>query len=72
MLHSVETDVQPGADGGTWQVSAGSVDGLPIASGTAHDFVSWATKRADWRDTWTLSGDDADAAAATLDAFNVI
>jgi len=64
--------LKPGADGEPWQVSDGASDGVPTASGSAHDFVSWATKRADWRDTWTLSGDGADAAAATLDAFNVI
>jgi uncharacterized protein (TIGR03083 family) len=58
--------VRPGE---VWTIAAAADDSLPTASGTAHDFVSWATKRADWRSSWTLSDDSA---AATLDAFNVI
>jgi uncharacterized protein (TIGR03083 family) len=62
--------VPPDGDG-LWEVRDGATAGLPTASGSAHDFVSWATQRADWRATWTLDQAN-DAAAATLDAFNVI
>lgn len=59
--------LQPGADG--WTVTEGAAPDLPVASTTAHDFVSWGTKRADWR----TMGVTVDAGtAATLDALNVI
>jgi len=57
------------APGSPWVVAEHGLQDLPTATGTAHDFVSWATKRADWRTTWHVSDD---VAAATLDAFNVI
>lgn len=38
---------------------------------SAHDFVSWGTTRSSWRDSCTISGDEA-LAAAVLDATNVI
>jgi uncharacterized protein (TIGR03083 family) len=61
--------LQPGADGGLWTVSEGAADGLPTATSNVHDFISWGTKRADWRDMGvTVEG----AAAGTLDAINVI
>jgi uncharacterized protein (TIGR03083 family) len=59
----------PGADG--WTVSAGTDPSLPTCTSTAHDFVSWGTKRADWRASARLDRDDS-GAAATLDAVNVI
>ena len=72
--------LRPGADGGLWTVTPGADPALPTATGTAHEFVSWATQRADWRTSGVaLSGgagpEDAaglEAAAATLDALNVI
>lgn len=62
------------AGDGAWQVCDGADASLPTATGTAHDFVNWATKRSDWRGTWSLAGDAAvlAGAEATLDAFNVI
>lgn len=62
--------LRPGEAGGPWAVSAGIDDSLPTASTTAHDFVSWGTKRADWRACGVEMPDAA--AAATLDAINVI
>jgi uncharacterized protein (TIGR03083 family) len=59
--------LRPG-DGG-WTVGEGAVEGLDTASTTAHDFVSWATKRADWRSMGVTA---AGATADTLDALNVI
>ena len=60
-----------------WTVSEGSDASLPTATGTVHDFISWGTKRADWRNHVVLSGEGADAnvtalAKDTLDAINVI
>ena len=52
-----------------WTVTDGADASLPTAVTTAHDFISWGTKRADWR----AMGVSADGAAATtLDAINVI
>jgi uncharacterized protein (TIGR03083 family) len=57
-------------DGG-WTVEAGSVDGAPTVHTTVHDFVSWGTKRSDWRDT--VTGDvAAEGVAPVLDAVNII
>ena len=52
-----------------WAVSTGGDATLPQVRTSAHDFVSWATKRADWR---TMGVQADGAAAATLDALNVI
>jgi len=57
---------------GLWTVSAGSTAGLPTLASTAHAFVSWGTKRADWRRHATLTGDANGDAARVLDAINVI
>jgi uncharacterized protein (TIGR03083 family) len=62
-------NIAPGPDG--WSVTNGVVEGVPTVRTTAHDFVSWGTKRADWRDLCTGDVDDP-AVAAVLDAFNVI
>ncbi len=59
--------IETGSPG--WTVSAGSDPSLPTATTTAHDFISWGTKRADWR-SFGVSVDGA--AAVTLDAINVI
>lgn len=61
--------VAPGAP--LWTVTPGVVASLPTVKTSAHSFVSWATKRADWRDQATVEGDAA-AAAPTLDALNII
>lgn len=62
----------PTADGGIWSVTSSVVDGLPVAGTTAHDFVSWGTKRADWRELGVTGIVLQGAAADTLDAINVI
>ena len=59
----------PGADG--WVVAIGADDDAPVVRTTAHDFVSWGTKRADWRSTSTGDIGNPDV-AAVLDAINVI
>jgi uncharacterized protein (TIGR03083 family) len=54
-----------------WTVIEGSRDDAPTVRTTVHDFVSWGTKRADWRDV--VTGDlTADGVASVLDAINVI
>ena len=59
----------PGDDG--WTVTEGSADGAPTVTTTVHDFVSWGTKRSDWRDS--VTGDvDHEGVAAVLDAVNLI
>jgi uncharacterized protein (TIGR03083 family) len=75
-----------GPGGGTWVLGAVGDDGLvtvaevdaaaetdtvATVSSSAHDFVSWATKRSDWRDTCTVAGDET-LAAGVLDAINII
>ena len=54
-----------------WTVSGGRDPSLPVATTTVHDFVSWGTKRADWRDSAKMEPRDG-AAEATLDALNII
>lgn len=55
-----------------WTITPGKAAGAPTLTTSAHDFVSWGTKRADWRTMSTLTGEGADAAAAVLDAINII
>lgn len=57
-------------DGG-WTVTEGTADGAPVVRSSVHDFVSWGTKRADWRDHTTGDVGDPEV-AAVLDAINVI
>ena len=45
--------------------------GAPTVHTTVHDFVSWGTKRSDWRDVVTGDTDNADL-ATVLDAINII
>jgi uncharacterized protein (TIGR03083 family) len=59
----------PGAD--VWTVTEGSDPAAPTVRSTVHDFVSWGTKRSDWRDT-TTGDTDNPAVAAVLDAINII
>lgn len=56
---------------GLWTVANEAMAGAPTIVTTAHDFVSWATKRGDWRASCTGDTDHQDA-AAVLDAINVI
>ena len=68
-LHHVLYTLRPGAAGELWQVAHGTDDHLPVAVTSAHEFVSWATKRSDWRTHVQLTDQ---AAAPTLDALNII
>lgn len=64
------TPGDPGV-GPRWVVANGADDDAPVVRTTAHDFVSWGTKRADWRSSST--GDVSnDAVSAVLDAINII
>jgi len=61
--------IAPGDDG--WVVDDEVDASSPTIKTTAHDFVSWATQRASWRDTCT--GDvDHPGVAGVLDAINII
>ncbi len=56
---------------GSWVVREGSDADAPTVTTTVHDFVSWGTKRADWRGR--VSGDiDAAGVGDVLDAINII
>lgn len=60
-----------GGPGTQWVVAHGADDDAPVVRTTAHDFVAWGTKRADWRSS--VTGDVSNAAiAGVLDAINVI
>ena len=61
--------LMPGAP--LWTVTPGRNTTFPTAVTSAHSFVSWGTKRADWRDSVTVQGDLA-SATSTLDALNII
>lgn len=73
--------VLDGAAGGSWVLRPGDPyvvveagvdpEAAATVTSTGHDFVSWGTKRRDWRDRVTVEGDEA-YAAAVLDAVNVI
>jgi uncharacterized protein (TIGR03083 family) len=59
--------LRPGTE--PWTITEGADPALATATTTAHEFVSWGTKRADWR----AGGISVpDGAARTLDAINVI
>jgi uncharacterized protein (TIGR03083 family) len=58
-------------DGDSWTVSEGSDADAPTITTSVHDFVSWGTKRSDWRDGVTGDGDHPDV-ASVLDAINII
>lgn len=59
----------PGADG--WTIAEGSDAEAPVVSTSTHDFVSWGTKRSDWRESTNGDTSNPDV-AAVLDAINVI
>ena len=59
------------APGDTWTVTPGSDPDAPTVTTTVHDFVSWGTKRSDWRTS--VGGDvDHEGVADVLDAINII
>ncbi len=61
--------LSPGPNG--WTVANHCDDDAPVIKTTAHDFVSWGTKRADWRGTST--GDVSIVnVQRVLDAINII
>ena len=66
-----EWTLQPAADGGMLTVSEGIREVAASVTSTAHDFVRWGTKRCDWRECCTLSGDQT-YAAQVLDTLNII
>ncbi len=61
--------VRPSAPGEQWQVGLGLDALLGICVTSAHEFVSWGTKRSDWRMHAQLTDP---VAAATLDAIDII
>ncbi|MGI9621805.1 MAG: maleylpyruvate isomerase family mycothiol-dependent enzyme [Acidimicrobiales bacterium] len=75
--------VLTGPGGGTWTVLPASASGgIAVVEGadgdvvatitsSAHDFVSWGTKRSDWRSSCDVTGDTG-AAEPFLDALNII
>jgi uncharacterized protein (TIGR03083 family) len=59
----------PTPDG--WTVSPGADPTAPTVHTTVHEFVSWGTKRSDWRNS--VTGDvDHPGVAGVLDAINII
>lgn len=73
--------VLEGPGGGEWHlvpegegriVILGRLTGAATVTSSAHSFVSWGTRRTDWREMATLVDDPDGAAASVLDAFNVI
>jgi uncharacterized protein (TIGR03083 family) len=65
----------PGEGDGPWTVTAGESGSGPVCRTSVHDFVSWGTKRSDWRESAGLDGGEAAARAdaeVVLDAVNVI
>ena len=61
----------PVADSGLLTVEEGIGDVAATVESSAHDFVRWGTKRCDWRDCCTLSGDES-YAAEVLDTLNIV
>lgn len=63
--------IGPAADDGIITVTEGTGDVAATITSSAHDFVSWGTKRSDWRPACQLTG-NAEAAKAFLDTVNII
>ena len=61
--------LRPAAETEQWEAGLGIDPMLALCVTSAHEFVSWATKRSDWRAHAQLTDP---AAVATLDAINVI
>jgi hypothetical protein len=59
------------ADGTMTVGTTAAGDAAATVTSSAHDFVSWGTRRSDWRTAATVSG-DATWAAPILDAINII
>ena len=73
-----------GVGGGTWTIAPGdaasegraivtegaATDASATVASPAHEFVVWGTKRRPWRDSVTITGDDA-YAAQVLDAVKI-
>jgi uncharacterized protein (TIGR03083 family) len=67
-----EWTLRPAADGGLLEVHEGlDADVAATVSSSAHDFVRWGTKRCDWRECSTVSGDES-YAATVLDTLNIV
>tara|TARA_Y100000768_G_scaffold313978_1_gene248809 strand:+ start:693 stop:1499 length:807 start_codon:yes stop_codon:yes gene_type:complete len=72
-----------GPGGGTWTIQPAGEDGLisvapranlgasATVASTAHNFVSWGTKRSDWRKTCVIDGNE-NYANTVLDTINII
>jgi uncharacterized protein (TIGR03083 family) len=63
--------LHPPGDDGLVTVVEGDGDAAAEVRSSAHDFVSWGTRRSDWRAACALSGDER-YAATVLDAVDVI
>ncbi len=61
----------PATEGGMIGVVEHGGEGAATVTSSAHDFVSWGTKRSNWRDSCQLDGDLA-AAESFLDTVNII
>ncbi len=62
----------PADESGFISVTEGADSGAAATvTSTAHDFVSWGTKRSPWRQACTLAGDDR-YAALVFDAIDII
>ncbi len=74
--------VLEGAGGGSWIIAPGerlvtitsatADDAAATVTSSAHDFVSWGTKRRGWRDLGVRVDGDVDYGASVLDAINII
>lgn len=71
-----------GAGGGVWTIhpprggaavieESSATPPVATISSSAHDFFAWGTKRSAWRSACAVRG-DGDAAAAVLDALNIV
>ncbi len=63
--------IGPADESGLVSVSEGSAEVAATITSSAHDFVSWGTKRSDWRQACSIDG-NSDAATAFLDTVNII
>jgi len=64
--------ISPAGDHALIGVTAGaSSDAVATISSSAHDFVSWGTKRSDWRQACELTGDTS-VATSFLDTVDII
>ena len=52
-------------------ISRANLGASATVASTAHNFVSWGTKRSDWRTTCVIDGDE-NYAASVLDTINII